>query len=87
MRRQAFIQGAMVFGLAPGIVCSLAAAQWGVMPGECFVACMALGGLAGLILTPRSTARQLILPAPSLRSIADYHTQFCVFGRRGGVEL
>lgn len=94
MNRLAFIRGAGVFGFLPAIACSLAAAQWGVMPAQCFVACIAMGGLAGVLLTPKRqvVAAYALLAAPlpataPLLTGGDYHTHFCVFGRRDGVEL
>ena len=41
------IRGALTIGLPPGLAMSLAATQWGAMPGEVLVLGLILGAVAG----------------------------------------
>lgn len=87
------IRGALTIGLPPGLIMSLAAAQWGAMPGEVLVLGLFLGAVAGKWFSKPLLARPvkvLRLPAPTQqpeRRPSFYSPTHCVFGKRQGVEL
>lgn len=87
------IRGALTTGLPPGLAMSLAAAQWGAMPGEVLVLGLVLGAVAGKWfskLLPARPVKMLRLPASTQqpeRRPSFYSPTHCVFGKRQGVEL